>query len=972
MLANLARAVFGSHNERVLRRLQRNVLKINALEAEIAPLTDVQLQAQTQKFRERLAAGATLDELLPEAFATVREAAKRVLGQRHFDVQLLGGMILHEGRIAEMRTGEGKTLVATLPVYLNALSGKGVHVVTVNDYLAKRDSGWMGRVYRFLGLSTGCIVHELTDAERQAAYAADITYGTNNEFGFDYLRDNMKFAQHELVQRPFNFAIVDEVDSILVDEARTPLIISGPAEDSSELYTRVDALIPRLKESDYEKDEKARTVILTEAGNEAMESLLAEAGLLAPGGGLYAAENIHLVHHANQALRAHKLFSRDTDYIVKDDKVIIIDEFTGRMMEGRRFSEGLHQALEAKEHVSIQRENQTLASITFQNYFRLYPKLAGMTGTAMTEAAEFAEIYGLEVIEVPTNVGVQRRDEDDEVYQSLAEKHEAIVELLAECLRRGQPVLVGTVSIEKSEQLSALLSDRAAIKRVGERLQRQADEIAKEQEKLKPAQEKHKFLEELRAPLAANGAYLLELVRDAAGKKTVIPHHVLNARYHEMEAQIISQAGRPGAVTIATNMAGRGTDIQLGGNLEMRIEQELRDVTDPEARAAAIQSLREEIEACRAQVKAAGGLFVIGTERHESRRIDNQLRGRSGRQGDPGASRFFLSLEDDLMRIFGSDRMAPLLAKLGLRDGEKIAHPLITRRLAKAQEKVEQRNFDIRKNLLKYDNIMNDQRKVIYEQRRDIMATEDLSETIAAMRDDVIDTMVARAIPAGSYAEQWDIDGLIERARDVLGIDFPFAEWAKEDNIAEAEFAERIRTAAAQLMQAKEAQLSSPVMRQAEKAAMLAHLDQLWKDHLLALDHVRQAIHLRGYGQRDPISEYTREAFELFQLMINQLSVNVTRNLMRAQVHIPTVEELIARQHAQMQLARQLTGSDPDATAEALPAGMRRASDAPSQPQTLEFSDFNANDPETWGRTPRNAACPCGSGKKYKHCHGRV
>ncbi|MEJ0061814.1 MAG: preprotein translocase subunit SecA [Alphaproteobacteria bacterium] len=903
MFGNLARAVFGSHNERILRSMHKNVAKINDLEASIAPLSDEALTAQTAKFRARLAAGEKLDGLLPEAFATVREAAKRTLGQRHFDVQLMGGMILHEGKIAEMRTGEGKTLVATLAVYLNALEGKGVHVVTVNDYLAKRDSAWMGRVYRFLGLSVGCIVHGLDDEERRAAYAADITYGTNNEFGFDYLRDNMKFSPAELAQRAFNFAIVDEVDSILIDEARTPLIISGPAEDSSELYIKVNALMPRLESGDYEKDEKQRTVVLTEQGDERLERLMTEAELLVPGGGLYDPQNIHLVHHANQALRAHKLFARDVDYIVKDDKIVIIDEFTGRMMEGRRYSEGLHQALEAKEGVTIQRENQTLASITFQNYFRLYPKLAGMTGTAMTEAAEFSEIYGLEVIDVPTNVGVRRLDLDDEVYQNIADKFAAITKLVKECLERRQPVLVGTVSIEKSELLSAAL------------------------------------------------------------KKQGIPHNVLNARYHEQEAQIISQAGRPGAVTIATNMAGRGTDIQLGGNLDMRLVIELEGVEDEAERARRAQEIKAEIEIAREKVREAGGLFVIGTERHESRRIDNQLRGRSGRQGDPGASKFFLCLEDDLMRIFGSDRMAPLLARLGLRDGEMIAHPMITSRLAKAQEKVEARNFDMRKNLLKYDNVMNDQRKVVYEQRREIMATADVSETIRDMRADMIDSMVTKAVPHGSYAEQWDMGWLKERVSDGLGLDLPLEAWAKEDHIAEAEIAERITKAADEHMAAKEAQTGPESMRRVEKAALLAHLDQLWKDHLLALDHVRQGIHLRGYAQRDPMNEYAREAFELFQRMVSQLRLDVTRSLMLAQVRVPTLEELIARQQQMDMQAIHASLPEPDPVQSAAPMPRPLAA-VPTQ------AVFDAANPDTWTRTPRNAPCPCGSGKKYKHCHG--
>ncbi len=842
MIANLARKFFGSHNDRVLRGQDRTIAQINALEPAFLKLSDDALRAKTAEFKARLEKGEKINNLLPEAFATVREAARRVLGQRPFDVQLRGGMVLHDGKIAEMKTGEGKTLVATLPVYLNALSGKGVHVVTVNDYLARRDSGWMGRIYNFLGLSVGCIVHGLDDAERREAYAADITYGTNNEFGFDYLRDNMKFTQADLVQRPFNFAIVDEVDSILIDEARTPLIISGPAEDSSELYVKIDALIPKLAPEDYEKDEKSRVVSLTDAGNERIEQLLGDAGLLAPGGGLYDAQNVQVVHHINQALRAHKLFARDVDYIVKNDKVIIIDEFTGRMMEGRRYSDGLHQALEAKEHAAIQRENQTLASITFQNYFRLYPKLAGMTGTALTEAAEFAEIYGLEVVEIPTNVDVRREDMQDEVYGTLAEKYEAIVKLIEECRAREQPVLVGTVSIEKSEALAEML------------------------------------------------------------KKRQIPHNVLNARFHDQEATIIAQAGRPGGVTIATNMAGRGTDIQLGGNLDMRVAVELKDVMDEAERAKRIAAIKAEIDVARAKVRAAGGLFVIGTERHESRRIDNQLRGRSGRQGDPGASIFFLSLEDDLLRIFGANaNMQPILAKLGLRGGEKIAHPWISAALEKAQHKVEGRNFDMRKNLLKYDNIMNDQRKVIYEQRREIMAAEDISSIIRDLREEVIHTLVIKAIPPHSYREQWDLAGLAERAKEILGLDLPIDAWGKENGIAEQEIEERIKKAAADKMAAKIALVGEEIMRRAEKAALLGTLDQAWKDHLLMLDQLRQGIHLRSYGQRDPLNEYSREAFGLFQIMLEIIREQVTKTLMRAEIRLPTMEELLARQRQPMQ-----------------------------------------------------------------------
>jgi preprotein translocase subunit SecA len=777
----------------------------------------------------------------------------------------------------------------------------------VNDYLAKRDSNWMGNIYRFLGLSVGCIVHGLDDDQRRAAYNADITYGTNNEFGFDYLRDNMKFNYDELCQRPFNYAIVDEVDSILIDEARTPLIISGPAEDSSGLYKKVDAIIPLLAEQDYEKDEKNKTVVLTEGGNEKIETLLAEAGLLTAGvgGGMYDPQNITVVHHVNQALRAHKLFTRDVDYIVKGGKVIIIDEFTGRMMEGRRYSDGLHQALEAKEHVDIQRENQTLASITFQNYFRLYPKLAGMTGTAMTEAPEFAEIYNLEVVEIPTNVSVIRQDLDDEVYGTMAEKNEAIVKEIEDCHKRGQPVLVGTVSIEKSESLSALL------------------------------------------------------------KKRKIPHNVLNARYHEQEAPIIAQAGQPGAITIATNMAGRGTDIQLGGNLDARLAQELEGVADETERERLTAMIRKEIDEAREIVRAAGGLFVLGTERHESRRIDNQLRGRSGRQGDPGTSMFFLSLEDDLMRIFGSDRMEGILTRLGLHSGEKIAHPWINTALEKAQQKVEARNFDIRKNLLKFDNVMNDQRKVIYEQRRDIMAAPNVSESIRDLRHDVIKTLVTNAIPPHSYPDQWDLEGLHERVKTILGLDLPIVNWGKEDGIAEEEMLERLERVADEKMAGKAATIGLENLQRAEKAALLGILDQAWKDHLLALDQLRQGIHLRGYGHRDPFNEYTREAFGLFQLMLDTVREQVTQILMHAELRVPSLDEVAARRRQEMQ---ELHGAAPDVFGDGapLPDGMQRQGQRPAQHR------FNPQDPDTWHNTPRNAACPCGSGKKYKHCHGAV
>jgi preprotein translocase subunit SecA len=903
MLSSLARSLFGSSNDRAVSRLRKPVAAINALEAKISALSDDDLKAQTAKFRARLEKGETLDSLLPEAFATVRETAKRVLGQRPFDVQLMGGIALHQGNIAEMRTGEGKTLVATLPTYLNAIQGKGVHVVTVNDYLAKRDSSWMAQIYGFLGLTTSCVVHGLDDDERRAAYAADITYGTNNEFGFDYLRDNMKFSLEEMVQRPFNFAIVDEVDSILIDEARTPLIISGPAEDSSELYAAVDKFIPLLAEGDFDKDEKQRTVALTESGHDRAERWLGEAGLLQPGG-LYDAANVNVVHHLNQALRAHTLFTRDVDYIVKDNKVMIIDEFTGRMMEGRRYSEGLHQALEAKEQVEIQRENQTLASITFQNYFRLYPKLAGMTGTAMTEAAEFAEIYGLDVIDIPTNRNVARQDMDDSVFRSVDEKFDAIAKLIEDCRSREQPVLVGTVSIEKSERLSALL------------------------------------------------------------KKKKIPHNVLNARYHEQEAVIIAQAGRPGAVTIATNMAGRGTDIQLGGNLALRIADEVAE--DAPDRDAKIDAIKAEVAAAKEKALAAGGLFVIGTERHESRRIDNQLRGRSGRQGDPGASKFFLSLEDDLLRIFGSDKMDGVLARLGLRDGEAITHPWISRSLEKAQQKVEARNFDIRKNLLKYDNVMNDQRKVIYEQRKEIMAATDVSDTIVDMREEVLVDAVRKAMPENSYPEQWDVETLADVLNAKYDLFLPIADWAKEDHITEKEIEDRVQLAAKDAMATRLAAVPAEALRSLEKAVLLQLLDQSWKDHLLHLDHLRQGINLRAYAQKDPFNEYGREAFGLFQDMLDNLRVSVTSILMKSALRLPSPEEILAKRRAEEMTL--LHGQMDEST---LPEGMTlRAEDAPKAAPL--FVVFDANDPATWVHTPRNAPCPCGSGKKYKHCHGQA
>ncbi|MCL2505273.1 MAG: preprotein translocase subunit SecA [Alphaproteobacteria bacterium] len=903
MFYSLFRKIFGSRNERVLAAQNPVVAKINSLEPVIKGLSDKELRAKTDEFRTRINNGETLDSLLPEAFAVAREAAVRVLGQRPFDVQLRGGIVLHQGKIAEMRTGEGKTLVAVLPSYLNALSGKGVHIVTVNDYLAKRDSNWMGKIHNFLGLSVGCIIHDLTDEERQEAYNCDITYGTNNEFGFDYLRDNMKFSKGELVQRAFNFAIVDEVDSILIDEARTPLIISGPAEDSSELYKKVDSLIPQLEEKDYEKDEKAKTVTFTEAGNIKMEELLTRAGLLELGG-LYDPMNVTIVHHAIQALKAHKLFTRDVDYIVKDDKVIIIDEFTGRMMEGRRYSEGLHQALEAKERATIQRENQTLASVTFQNYFRLYPKLAGMTGTALTEAAEFAEIYNLDVIDMPTNLPVKRDDMDDAVYGTMAEKNAAIIKLIEECRGKKQPVLVGTVSIEKSEALSKEL------------------------------------------------------------KKKKIPHNVLNARFHDQEASIIAQAGKPGSVTIATNMAGRGTDIQLGGNLDYVIAEfkergelpfDKADYTEQNKNK--IERLAKEIEEAREVVKQAGGLCVIGTERHESRRIDNQLRGRSGRQGDPGMSIFFLSLEDDLMRIFGAhNQTQSILSKLGLRDGEKITHPWITSALAKAQQKIEARNFDIRKNLLKFDNVMNDQRKVIYEQRREIMDAADVSATIQDFRRDVVHDLVRIAIPPNSYIEQWDIEGLKKNVQDILALKLPIDEWvdsADNSSHIEQELEEKIKTKADEMIKAKTSVLDETAFKNAEKSILLSVLDQTWKEHLLSLDQLRQGIHLRGYGQRDPLNEYSREAFMMFQGMLETIRIETTKALMHAGMRLPSLEDLMEQQRQELARSRAIHNNE-----EFLSEGANNVRRRPEPAVSVQMS--------------RNAPCPCGSGKKYKHCHGKV
>ncbi len=886
MFNTALKKIFGSANERFVKSLQPIVERINALEPQFEAMSDEELQAQTGRFRAQLSV-KKIDDILPEAFAVVREASKRVLNMRHFDVQLIGGLVLHKGMISEMKTGEGKTLVGTLAVYLNALAGKGVHVVTVNDYLASRDAAWMGQIYKFLGLTVGCLVHGLDDDERKEAYNADITYGTNNEFGFDYLRDNLKFHLEEMVQRPFHYAIIDEVDSILIDEARTPLIISGAVEDQSELYQRMDKYIPKLEARDYDKDEKQRSVSLSEEGMKSVEALLRRDGVISEESSLYDIENIGVVHHVNQALRAHKLFTRDVDYIVKEGKVMIIDEFTGRMMEGRRYSEGLHQALEAKEHVKIQQENQTLASITYQNYFRLYPKIAGMTGTAMTEAAEFSEIYKLEVIEIPTHRPVSRQDFDDEIYRTMNEKNNAILRQIETCHAKGQPVLVGTISIERSEQLATLL------------------------------------------------------------KKKKIAHHVLNARYHEQEAAIIAQAGRFGAVTIATNMAGRGTDIVLGGNPEMTKELS-----------------KEQHAEEKRKVIEAGGLYVIGTERHESRRIDNQLRGRSGRQGDPGTSKFYLSLDDDLMRIFGSEKMTGMLQKLGLKDDEAIQHPWISRALEKAQQRVEARNFDIRKNILKFDDVMNDQRKVIYEQRIDLMEAVDISETLIDMREEVLLELVGRHVPEKSYAEQWDVEGLEKEIFRIFALHLPITSWATEEGIGPQEIHTRVKQNVFTEVDLKTQKIGAENMRMMEKRVLLLTLDQLWKDHLLSLDHLRQGINLRAYAQKDPLNEFKREAFIMFDAMLSNLRELVCQRLAQFELHsADELEALEIKAPTNMHETR----LDPAAGYQPTPVSdiggtVRIKTDGPIDP----------NDPATWGKVGRNDNCPCGSGKKYKFCHGKI
>jgi preprotein translocase subunit SecA len=911
MFGKIAKAFLGSSNDRYVRSMMKIVEKINGFETTISALTDAELANQTVIFRERLAAGETLDDLLPEAFATVREAAKRVLGQRHYDVQMVGGIVLHRGEIAEMRTGEGKTLVATLATYLNALAGNGVHVVTVNDYLARRDADWMGQIYTFLGLSVGVIVPNLADQQRRDAYAADITYGTNNEFGFDYLRDNMKYERESMVQRPFSFGIVDEVDSILIDEARTPLIISGPTDDKSELYMAVNAIVKQLVPEDYDVDEKQRSITLTEDGTEKAERMLEAAGLL-EGANLYDYENTQVVHHLNQALKANVIFKRDTDYIVKDGKVVIIDEFTGRMMDGRRWSDGLHQAVEAKEEVNIEPENQTLASITFQNYFRMYPKLSGMTGTAATEAQEFFDIYKMNVVTIPTNVPVQRADDEDEFYKNTNDKFAAIAKLIKERALAGQPVLVGTVSIEKSELLSDFLN------------------------------------------------------------KEGVDHNVLNARFHEQEAHIVAQAGRLGAVTIATNMAGRGTDIQLGGNFEFRIEDELSSLEEGPKRDAEIDRIKAEIDAEKAKVLEAGGLFVVGTERHESRRIDNQLRGRSGRQGDPGRSKFYLCLEDDLLRIFGPDTLFARMMNSNLEDGEAIGSKWLSKAIETAQKKVEARNYDIRKQVVEYDDVMNDQRKVIYEQRADIMDASAVDDVTVDMRHETVNGLVGEACPPNSFPEQWDVEGLKTRCADVLGLEVPVEEWVTESEIDPEMLEDRIRDRADAYMAAKQAELEPETWAQVEKSVLLQSLDHRWKEHLATLDSLRSVIHLRAYAQKQPINEYKREAFALFERMLVAIREDVTKILAYAQFQMapPELPEMpdIFTTHIDP-----LTGEDNSGDIDPSSLGLVTTRLPPLKVVQPEAADDLGDDPAGWeGRVTRNSPCPCGSGRKYKHCHGAL
>ncbi len=915
MLNSVMKAMFGSSNDRYVKSLGKIVNQINALEPQIQALTDEELAAQTDKFRSQLADGKSLDDILPEAFATVREASVRVLGMRHFDVQMVGGIVLHRGEIAEMKTGEGKTLVSTLATYLNAIEGKGVHVVTVNDYLAKRDAAWMGRLHQFLGLTIGVIVPNLNEFERREAYNADITYSTNNELGFDYLRDNMKHERTQMVQRPFNFAVIDEVDSILIDEARTPLIISGPTEDKSDLYISIDEVVKEFPAEWFEKDEKQRTIQLTEEGTEEAEKILIEKGLLETEN-LYDVENTQVVHHLDQALRAVHMFKLDTDYIVKDDKVVIIDEFTGRMMDGRRWSNGLHQAVEAKEGVKIEPENQTLASITFQNYFRMYPKLSGMTGTAATEAAEFWDIYKMNVVEIPTNVTIQRIDEDDEFYKNTQDKFKAIAKAIAEKYETGQPVLVGTVSIEKSELLSQFLHDEG------------------------------------------------------------VEHEVLNARFHEREAHIVAQAGRLGAVTIATNMAGRGTDIQLGGNVDFRIDDELSEMPDGPEKDEAIARIKAEVEEEKRKVLEAGGLFVLGTERHESRRIDNQLRGRSGRQGDPGLSRFYLCLEDDLLRIFGPDTLFSRMMNSNLEDGEAIGSKWLSKAIETAQKKVEARNYEIRKQVVQYDDVMNDQRKVIYEQRAEIMDSEAVDDVVVDMRHDAINSIVSAACPPGSYPEQWDIAGLKERTEEVLGLTFPMEEWLEEEQVEPELIEERIRTEADRVMDNKQAAGDPALWRRIEKSVLLQELDGEWKDHLATLDALRQVVGLRAHAQKQPLNEYKQEAFTLFESMLDKLRETVTNKLIRIElrepeplppIDLPELPDFLTG-HIDPLTGLENSG-DGDGSAQRAAlfgalAGSARAAVGPG--------GSVSENPYAGMEVSRNAPCPCGSGNKYKHCHGAI
>lgn len=944
MLKKLLRVVLGSANDRYIKQFQKTVDKVNAKEPWASGLSDGDLAHQTVVFRERLAKGESLDKILPEAFAVMREAARRVLGQRHYDVQIMGGLALHNGMLAEMKTGEGKTLVATLPVYLNALTGKGVHVVTVNDYLAKRDATWMGQVYNFLGLTYGCILHGLTDEERKQAYGADITYGTNHEFGFDYLRDNMKSQLNELVMRPFNYAIVDEVDSILIDEARTPLIISGPAEDSSELYQKIDSIIPKLIPEDYEKDEKQRTVVLTESGVERVEQELISSGILPDGTKLYDSPNVTVVHHVNASLRAHKLFSRDVDYIVKNDEVIIVDEFTGRTMEGRRYSDGLHQALEAKEHVAIQRENQTLASITYQNFFRLYPKLSGMGGTIVTEEEEFEEIYKLKAVEIPTNKPIARVDHDDEVYLLAKDKYTAVVKLVRECMERKQPVLIGTTSIEKSELISSILT------------------------------------------------------------KEGIQHEILNARHHDKEALIVANAGRLGAITIATNMAGRGTDIKLGGSWEARVQTELSGIPDSPALQARVEEIRKEVEEEQEKVRAAGGLFVIGTERHESRRIDNQLRGRSGRQGDPGASKFFISLEDDLMRIFGSGRMDSLMRRAGMQEGEAISHKWISKAIERAQKKVEAHNFEIRKHLLKYDDVMNDQRKVVYGQRMEIIKNEEISGLVVDMRRDAMDDLIQAYIPQDSIPEHWDWSGLEAGFQRVFNVQIPIDDWKKNEAMTVREATVALEKLVQEQVTAQSEKIPEPIIRSTERGTLLRVLDQQWKDHLLYLDYLRQGIGLRAYAQSNPLNEYKREAFNMFSAMMQNIRYETISKLSHFDISVEDLNNLL---EYFMSLERMRQGQDEGEpedsvedvdTTEEIERSSQEDTDAIAR-ESLDVDVPSADAPTTkveeesgelahesvsqktspngsflsQGFVPpqnRNALCPCGSGKRYKHCHG--